>query len=234
MKLRTFADRMSAYDVKFGGNLAAPFLQAVRNRFSDSADRGLEQTCANPMEPLALPVSGQLSLEEGAEHLGPAILKVAFPLKSAVQKSLDSLLRFGPRQRDLKGVERIEEPVGGWQRDLVDEVLARRNSTPVEGGDPARERVDESVQLRIRKRPIDVSVSLGRVTVEVARAEDDFEGAATADQMGKALGTATAGMHANADFGLAQSRVLARREAHVAGENELAAYAPDAASNLRC
>ena len=32
---------------------------------------------------------------------------------------------------------------------------------------------------------------------------------------------------------LAQSRVLARREAHVASEDELAAHAPDAASDLR-
>jgi hypothetical protein len=39
-------------------------------------------------------------------------------------------------------------------------------------------------------------------------------------------------MDANPDFGLAESRVLARREAHVARENEFAAYAPDAASNL--
>src|SRR5258708_3253559 len=40
-------------------------------------------------------------------------------------------------------------------------------------------------------------------------------------------------MHANPDLGLAQSRVLARREAHVAGEDEFAACAPDAASYLR-
>jgi len=32
-------------------------------------------------------------------------------------------------------------------------------------------------------------------------------------------------MHSHPDFGLAQSRVLARREAHVAGEDELAAHA---------
>src|SRR5258707_4532233 len=51
--------------------------------------------------------------------------------------------------------------------------------------------------------------------------------------MWEALGTAAAGMQAHADFGLAQSRVLARREAHVAGEDELAACAPDAAPDLR-
>src|SRR3984893_8906378 len=51
--------------------------------------------------------------------------------------------------------------------------------------------------------------------------------------MWEAFGTAAAGMHSHPDFGLAQSRVLARRKAHVAGENELAAHAPDAASDLR-
>ena len=40
-------------------------------------------------------------------------------------------------------------------------------------------------------------------------------------------------MQSYADFGLAQSRVLARCEAHVAGKDELAAHAPDAASDLR-
>src|SRR5207244_11666709 len=35
------------------------------------------------------------------------------------------------------------------------------------------------------------------------------------------------------DFRLAQSRVLARREAHVAGQDELAAHTTDAASDLR-
>jgi hypothetical protein len=62
---------------------------------------------------------------------------------------------------------------------------------------------DEGVKLRIRKSPIDVSVALCGVAVEVLRAEDDFEGAATEDQMGEALGTTAAGMHANPDFGLA-------------------------------
>src|ERR1700682_4019685 len=51
--------------------------------------------------------------------------------------------------------------------------------------------------------------------------------------MWAAFGTAAAGMHSHPDFGLAQSRILARREAHVTGEDELAARAPDAASDPR-
>src|SRR6185437_11002653 len=41
------------------------------------------------------------------------------------------------RQRGLKGGDGVEEPVGGRQRDLVDEILRGGEGTPVEGGDPA-------------------------------------------------------------------------------------------------
>ena len=40
-------------------------------------------------------------------------------------------------------------------------------------------------------------------------------------------------MQSHPDFGLAEARVLARREAHVACEDELAAHATDTASDLR-
>src|SRR5947199_342445 len=126
-----------------------------------------------------------------------------------------------------------EEPVGGRQRDMVDEILRGGDGTPVEGGDPARERVDEAVQFGVWKCPVDVSVSLRGVAVEIVRAENDFERPTATDQMWKTFRTAAAGMHSHPDFGLAESRVLARREAHVAGEDELAAHAPDTASDLR-
>jgi hypothetical protein len=43
---------------------------------------------------------------------------------------------------------------------LVDEILGCRDGTPVEGGDSARERVDEVVRFGVGKCPVDVSVSL--------------------------------------------------------------------------
>src|SRR5712672_4647860 len=173
-----------------------------------------------------------LCLEERAEQRGPPILEVAFPLESALQQSLDSLLRFGPRQCGPEGGDGIEEPVGGRKRDLVDEILGSGDGTPIEGGYPARERVDELVQLGVWKCPVDVSVSFRRVAIEVVRAENDFERAAAADQMWEAFGAAAAGMHSHPDFGLAESRVFARRETHVTGEDELATAAAHAASDL--
>ena len=78
---------------------------------------------------------------------GHRFSKSTVSLESALQQSLDSLLRFRPRQRGLKGGDGVEEPVGGRQRDLVDEILRSGDGTPVEGGDPARECVDEAVQF---------------------------------------------------------------------------------------
>jgi len=68
---------------------------------------------------------------------------------------LDSVLRLRPRQRGLKGGDGIEESVGGWQRDLVDEILCRPDGTPVEGGNPASECVDKVVQLSVCKCPVE-------------------------------------------------------------------------------
>src|SRR6202030_3388506 len=132
----------------------------------------------------------------------------------------------------VRGVQAVEEVVGRWQRDLVNQILRRRDGTPVEGGDPARERVDEAVQLRVRKCAVDVSISFCGIAVEVVRAENDFERAAAADQMWEPFRTPAARMQSHPDFRLAKPCVLARREAYVTSENKLAAYAPDAASDL--
>jgi hypothetical protein len=85
--------------------------------------------------------------------------------------------------------------------------------------------IDEAVQLRVRERAIDVSVSFRRVAIEVVRAENDFEGATAANEMWKTFGPTTTGMYTDPDFGAAKARVLARGEAHVAGEHELATAA---------
>src|SRR5260370_37777203 len=50
--------------------------------------------------------------------------------------------------------------------------------------------------------------------------------------MWEAFGAAAARMYADPDFGLAELRIFARRKAHVTSEDELAAAAADAASDL--
>src|ERR1700720_167016 len=101
---------------------------------------------------------------------------------------------------------------------MVDEILRGGDGTPVEGGDPARERVDEAVQLGVWKCPVDVSVSFRGVAIEIVRAENDFERAPAPAQMRKTFRTPTTGMQSHSDFGWAQFCVLARCETHIAGE----------------
>jgi hypothetical protein len=45
--------------------------------------------------------------------------------------------------------------------------------------------------------------------------------------------TAATGMHSHPNFGLTQQGVLARRETYIAGQDEFATHAPDAASDFR-
>src|SRR5439155_5074625 len=161
----------------------------------------------------------RLRLDERAEHLGPSFLEVEVALQSTLQQHTDSPLRFGPRQRGPKGGDGVEEPVHGRQRNLVDETLRGGDGAPIEGGNSARERIDEAVQLGVWERPVDISVPFRGVAVEVFRAENDFERAAAADQMWEAFGAAAAGMHSYPDFGLPESRIVTRRQAHVTGED---------------
>src|SRR5262244_3665074 len=98
---------------------------------------------------------------------------------------------------------------------------------------PPGKLVDESVQFGVRKRPIDVAVPFSGISIEVVRAENDFERSAAPDQQWQAFGAAATWNYTDPDFGLTQDRFLARSEAHVTGKDELAAHAADATPDLR-
>jgi hypothetical protein len=147
--------------------------------------------------------ASRLSFKERAEHCGPSTLEIAVLLETAPYQNLDSPLGLSPSQCDLEGVESVEKLVGGWQRDLVDKSLCRRDCTSVEGGDPSRERIDKAVQFRFWKRTVDISVSLCGIAIEIVRAKNDFERAATANQMWETFRAAAAGVQSYPDLGLA-------------------------------
>src|SRR5260370_5364914 len=130
-----------------------------------------------------------LCFKERAKFVSPSFLVIRILLKSELQHSLDSPLRFGPRQRGLKGGDGVEEPVRGRQRNLVDETLRGGEGAPIEGGNSASEGIDEAVQIGVWERPADISVSIRGVAVEVVRAEHDFERAASAVLSWKAYRT---------------------------------------------
>src|SRR5882672_12162410 len=146
---------------------------------------------------------------------------------------MDSPLSLIPRQCGLEGVKSVKKVVGGRQRALVDQILGRRDGTLVEGGDPSRERVDKTIQFRFWKRSVDISISLRGIAIEILRSKNDFERAATTNQMRQTFSAAAARVQSYPDFRLAQERVFSRCKSHVASEHKLTAHASDAASDLR-
>ena len=54
-----------------------------------------------------------------------------------------------------------------WQACQIDETLRRRDGFAVERRDAPSKFINEAVEFGIRKRPIDVTISLGQVTVDV-------------------------------------------------------------------
>ena len=115
-----------------------------------------------------------------------------------------------------------------WLTRLFAAAMARRSNEAIRRASAST----KPSSSEFGKRPVDVSVPFRGVAVEVARAENDFERATAADQIWEAFGAAATGMHAHPNFGLAESRVFARCETHVTGEDELAAAA-HTATDLR-
>src|SRR5258708_32054930 len=93
-----------------------------------------------------------------AEDLGPSFLEVSVPLEPPLYYGLYSVLGFGPCERCPKRSEGIEEPVGRRQRNLVDEILRCGAGSPIEGGAPAREGVDETSHFGVRNGPVDITL----------------------------------------------------------------------------
>jgi hypothetical protein len=155
--------------------------------------------------------------------------RASFSRSRAFQHGSYTVLSFGPPERCSERSEGVEEPIERRQRDFVDEMLCRDESATIEGADPACEGIDEAVQLGIRKGSVHITVSFRCIAIEVVGTQNDFERPPAPHQVRKALCASAPGMQPNPEFGVAELRVLARGEPHVAGKNELAAHAAHAA-----
>src|SRR4029077_18001434 len=165
------------------------------------------------------------TLDKRGEYLWPVFLEAGVALQSAFQHGSYTALSFGPPEGFSKRSEGVREPIESRQRDLVDEMLCRNESAPIEGADPACEGIDEAVQLDVRKGSVHIAVSFRCVAIEVVGTQNDFERPPASHQLRKALCASAARMQADSEFRVTKLRVLTRGEAHVAGKNELAAHA---------
>ena len=142
------------------------------------------------------------------------------------------LLCRAPEQLEEIGQRRPELAVGR-QGHLVDIGLRARDRVVVEAGESRGDRVDLVVEPVVGDRPVDVAVLLRARSVEIVGDEQDLERPATTDQAREPGHRTAAGDDARTDLELAEQRVLARGEAQVAGQHELASGASRAARGSR-
>ena len=109
-----------------------------------------------------------------------------------------------------------------WQGGDVDELLDPRKGDLVERCDPAGERIDETLDVRVRDDPVHVAVLGGQRGRDVVAAEQDLQGPAAADEPAQARHGSAAGNGADADLELTQDRRLGG-ETDIGGEDEIVA-----------
>ena len=88
--------------------------------------------------------------------------------------------------------------------------------------------LDLRVELVVGNQPVDVSVLLRARSIEIVGHEEDLKCPAAVDQAGEPSHRTTPGNPTDANFPLAEKRVLARGEPQITGEHELASGAAGA------
>jgi len=84
------------------------------------------------------------------------------------------------------------------------------------------------VELVVGDKPVDVFVLLRALPIEIVGHEEDLECPAATDQAGEPSHRTAPGNHTDANFPLAEKRVLARGEPQITSEHELASGAAGA------
>ena len=141
------------------------------------------------------------------------------------------LLREAAEHLEEVGQGGRELAVGG-QRHPVDVGLRARDRVVIEAREPrAAIASTSSSSSVVGDRPVDVPVLLRARSVEIVGHEQDLERAPASDQPRQPRRRTAARDHSGSDLELAEQRVLARGEAQVAGQHELASGAAGASAD---
>src|ERR1700686_5338980 len=106
----------------------------------------------------------------------------------------------------------------------VDEAPGIHDCPFVEGSDSAGKRIDKSVKVGIRQRPIHIAIELGQVAWDVVCAQNHFQGAPSSQETRQLRHGATARHQTGANFKLRQDSSFATGKTHVAGKGKLTSH----------
>src|SRR5713226_2813447 len=164
-----------------------------------------------------------------AAELTHVVSEPIFNIARLVEATLHQCVDSPAAGRARKGGKKCV-PLGlnlnvGRQAGYVDKVLGVSDRLFVERSNPHGQRVDESIELRIRQSTIDVAIKLGEIASNIVCAEQHFQRPSAAYQPGESGHRSAAWNQAGTNFKLRQNRLFATRKAHIACERKLASDA---------
>jgi hypothetical protein len=119
-----------------------------------------------------------------------------------------------------------------WRRHLVDVDPGPRDCVMIELGDPSGYFLDLVVELLVCDQPVHVAVPFRARPVKIAGREQDLERARATDQAGESDQRPAVRDDIGPELRVAEQRVLTRREAQIAGEDELDSRAARTSAHL--
>src|SRR5258708_5499244 len=168
-----------------------------------------------------------------SDEVSQAIFCIAGFTKASPNQLLDPLLcGWSCHRSKARAPPRFDFDIRRQTSD-VDKAPGIHDGPFVEGGDSGRKRIDKSVKVRIRQRPIHIAIELGQVAWDVICAQYHFQGAPSSHETRQLRHGATARHQAGANFKLRQDGFFATGKTHVAGKGKLTSHTSRAPANRR-
>src|SRR5882757_7285951 len=168
-----------------------------------------------------------------SDELSQAIFCIAGFAKASPDQVLDPLLCGWSCHRSKARVPPGFDFDVRRQTSDVDKAPGIHDCPFVEGGDSGGKRIDKSVKVSIRQRPIHVAIELGPVARDVVCAQNHFQGAPSSHETRQLRHRATARHQTGANFKLRQDGFFATGETHVAGKGKLTSHPSRPPANRR-
>src|SRR4051794_4424343 len=159
-----------------------------------------------------------------SDEISQAIFCIAGFAKASPNQLLDPLLCGWPCHGSNAGVPPGFDFDIRRQTSDVDKAPGIHDCPFVEGRDSAGERIDKSVEVGIRQRPIHITIELGQVAWDVVCAQNHFQSAPSSHETRQLRHGATTRDETGANFKLRQDGFFAAGKTHVAGQGKLASH----------
>src|SRR5260221_1941302 len=184
-----------------GSGGVGSLMPSCLNRCSAAARRGLSTPKSLSFEPVFIDLA-PCSAPMLSDEISQVIFCIAGLAKASPNQLLAPVLRGWSCHRSNARVPPGFDFDIRRQTSDVDKAPGIHDCPFVEGGDSGGKRIDKSVKVSIRQRPIHVSIELGQVAWDVVCGQNHFHGAPSSHETRQLRHGATARPQTSANFKL--------------------------------